>query len=298
MKELLNIEAKLEVWDIERNTKPAASSYMSYQRLNTSFDWARSFTLKLGPAVAGTSQETVEVATINLTNDDATPAGLVILEALCGTATVKNDVRSHLNATLTSNTVSMPVANSQLGGDPASGKSKTLFVRYQNAEGQFSQTVGDGGDPPHSELWCPAPAHAVLPVAVHQVHRGRAGGPAHLWRHRRSKPERGAQSAGVCLRSGSQRAQAPWGSGALPGSEVMEVGGVNRLTLSCRPSVNVSNLSYIVEVSDNLANWDSGSDHVEQISALGAVPVVMADKTPVNAAGVGRRFIRLRVVRE
>lgn len=35
-------------------------------------------------------------------------------------------------------------------------------------------------------------------------------------------------------------------------SEVLEKGGVNRLTLSCHSSVNVSNLGYIVEVSDNL----------------------------------------------
>ncbi len=265
---------------------------------NSAYEWPRSFSVNLSSPSSGSSLGAVTATVINLTNNDPAPVGLIILEALYGANGVRNDVKSQINANLNSNTVNMTVSASTMGGDPVPGSAKNLLLRYQSAEGHFSQTVSNGGI-----LRIPSVQAQRLPMpfAQWQSTKFTAGEQADpLISGDTADPNQNGvpNLLEYAFDLDPKGAQAPWGSGALPGSEVMEVGGVNRLTLSYRPSVNVSNLSYIVEVSDNLASWDSGSEHVEQISTPGASPVVMADKTAVNGAGVGRRFIRLRVVRE
>lgn len=265
---------------------------------NSTYEWPRSFSVNLSGSSSGSSLGTVTATVINLTNNDPAPAGLTILEAQYGANGVRNDVKSQINANINSNTVSMTVNAGTMGGDPVPGSAKNLHLRYQSAEGHFSQTVSEGGT-----LRIPSSGAQRLPMpfAQWQSTKFTAGELADpLISGDLADPNQNGvlNLLEYAFDLDPKGVQQPWGSGALPVSEVMGVDGVNRLTLSYRPSANVSNLTYIVEVSDNLTEWDTGTEYVELISAPGAVPVVMADKTAVNGAGVGRRFIRLRVVRE
>ncbi|HSJ03371.1 MAG TPA: Calx-beta domain-containing protein [Verrucomicrobium sp.] len=265
---------------------------------NSYYDWARSFTLKLGPAATGSSLGTTTTATINLTNDDVAPAGLVILDALYGSVVVQNDVRSYVNANLVNNTVNMTVSPTTLGGDPAPGVAKTFFVRYQNADGHFSLSL-----PQVATLRLPSPQAQRLPMAYGQWATTRfnvteQGDP--LMSGDAADPNKNGipNLMEYALNLDPKSATSPWDKDVLPEGEVTQVGAANRLTLSYRPNAHASNLAYIVEVSDDLKTWQSGADHVEQVSAAGALPIVMADKTPLDANSTARRFIRLRVVRD
>lgn len=265
---------------------------------NQTFEWAHRFSVTLSASSPDSSLGAVAVTVVNLVNDDAAPAGLTILDAMYGGNGIRNDVKSQINASISSNTVNMTVNSTTMGGDPVWWSAKNLLLRYQNADGHFSQTVSDGGN-----LRIPSPQAQRLPMAYAQwlstKFNSTEQGEPQISGDMADPNRNGIPNLmEYALDLDPKSTVPPWDKGVLPQGNVAEVGGVNRLTLSYRPNAFASNLTYVVEVSDDLNEWHSGTDHVEQISAPGAVPVVMADKTPVNGEGVSKRFIRLRVVRE
>ncbi len=71
-------------------------------------------------------------------------SNLVIIEALYGAEDTFNDVRTYIGDDIVDDTVDMTVGNHTLGGDPISGVSKTLYIRYQNASGEYETTLQEG----------------------------------------------------------------------------------------------------------------------------------------------------------
>jgi hypothetical protein len=104
-----------------------------------------------GASVAGT--ESVQTVFDELTGQrqfyrvvtSASPpaSGLTILEALYGAGTTFSDVKSYVTAAISNGTVTMTVGNHTLGGDPAAGQVKSLFVRYQTSTGIYEITVSE-----------------------------------------------------------------------------------------------------------------------------------------------------------
>lgn len=71
-------------------------------------------------------------------------SNLVVIEALYGANDTFNDVRSYIEENMLDNIVEMTVGNHTLGGDPIFGVSKTLYIRYQNASGEYEATLQKG----------------------------------------------------------------------------------------------------------------------------------------------------------
>jgi hypothetical protein len=71
-------------------------------------------------------------------------SNLVILEALYGADDTFSDVRSYAEQNVVDDTVDMTVGNHTLGGDPIFGVSKELYIRYQNASGEYEATIQEG----------------------------------------------------------------------------------------------------------------------------------------------------------
>jgi uncharacterized delta-60 repeat protein len=67
-----------------------------------------------------------------------------ILEARYGSQTMFADVTTLLQGKLTGGTLSVVASNSAMGGDPASGQSKTLTVRYLTNLGERTASVSEG----------------------------------------------------------------------------------------------------------------------------------------------------------
>jgi hypothetical protein len=258
---------------------------------NGSFDWPRSFSVSLSNPAVGASLGSLVTATVNIVNDDPAPSGLIILETLYGGNGTQKDIRSYVTANISSNTVSMTASNSTLGGDPISGVYKGLYVRYQNAAGHFSTTVNEG-----EQLQIPDAAAQRLPMGFSQwatikftateqldlTISGESADPNHngipnLLEYALNLDPKGPGRTG------------------LPSGGIMSLASGSHLSLSFDVNPDAQNLSYIVEVSADLATWNSGTDYTEQQSPVGSNPVVVIDKTPTNSSN--RRFIRLKVVR-
>jgi hypothetical protein len=71
-------------------------------------------------------------------------SSLSILEALYGAGTTLSDVKSYITSAISNGTVTLTVGNSTLGGDPAPGQYKSLYVRYQTSAGTYEMTVNEG----------------------------------------------------------------------------------------------------------------------------------------------------------
>lgn len=71
-------------------------------------------------------------------------SNLVIIEALYGADDTFSDVRSYVEENIVDDTVDMTVGNHTLGGDPIFGVSKALYIRYQNASGEYEATIQEG----------------------------------------------------------------------------------------------------------------------------------------------------------
>ena len=71
-------------------------------------------------------------------------SNLVIIEALYGADDTFSDVRSYVEQNIVDDTVDMTVGNHTLGGDPILGASKALYIRYQNASGEYEATIQEG----------------------------------------------------------------------------------------------------------------------------------------------------------
>jgi uncharacterized delta-60 repeat protein len=67
-----------------------------------------------------------------------------VLEARYGTKTTFADVTTLLQGKLTNGTLSVVASNSAMGGDPASGQSKELTVRYLTNLGERTASVSEG----------------------------------------------------------------------------------------------------------------------------------------------------------
>ena len=240
----------------------------------------------------------VAATVVNLVNDDAAPAGLTILDAMYGGNGLRNDVKTQINAGINSNTVNMTINSTTMRGDPVWWSAKNLLLRYQNADGHFSQTVNDGGN-----LRIPSPQAQRLPMAYAQWQSTKFNsteqGEVQISGDMADPNKNGIPNLmEYALDLDPKSNVPPWDKDVLPEEGVTQVGAANRLMLSYRPNAHAFNLTYIVEVSDDLKTWQSGGDHVEQVSAAGVLPIVMVDKTPLDAENATRRFIRLRVVRD
>lgn len=78
----------------------------------------------------------------------------------------------------------------------------------------------------------------------------------------------------------------------LPGSSIDS----GHLTLTFARGSSRTDIDYLVEVSGNLAKWQSGPDFTEEVSASGEgdwQEVTVRDRTPL--AALDRRFIRLKI---
>ncbi len=88
-------------------------------------------------------------------------------------------------------------------------------------------------------------------------------------------------------------------TGGLPATGETNVSGNSYLTLNYTRLNWVTEISYLVEVSGDLATWNSGSSYTGPVSSSdngnGTSSVVIQDLTPMNAAV--KRFIRLKITR-
>jgi hypothetical protein len=75
---------------------------------------------------------------------DGVATNLTIIQALYGGEGVFEDVRVSIEENIQNDEVVMDVGNHTLGGDPAPGVYKSLFVRYQNASGTYEATLWEG----------------------------------------------------------------------------------------------------------------------------------------------------------
>ncbi|MDD5260987.1 MAG: autotransporter-associated beta strand repeat-containing protein, partial [Methylacidiphilales bacterium] len=88
-------------------------------------------------------------------------------------------------------------------------------------------------------------------------------------------------------------------TGGFPVAGETNAGGNNYLTLNYTQLNWVTEINYLVEVSSDLATWNSGPPYTALVSSLdngdGTSTVVAQDLTPMNAAT--KRFIRLRITK-
>lgn len=78
----------------------------------------------------------------------------------------------------------------------------------------------------------------------------------------------------------------------LPAGVVESIGDDNYLTLSVARNPAASDVGFIVEVSADLINWDSGSDHT---TTLENSPALLRVRDNIPLMQADRRFIRLRI---
>jgi hypothetical protein len=71
-------------------------------------------------------------------------SSLTILEAIYGAGSTFSDVKTYVTSAISDGTVNMEVGNHTLGGDPAPGQYKALYVRYQTSGGTYELTVNEG----------------------------------------------------------------------------------------------------------------------------------------------------------
>ncbi len=81
----------------------------------------------------------------------------------------------------------------------------------------------------------------------------------------------------------------------LPVIGVESVGGVEYLAIAYTKNASASGIAYIVEVSEDLVNWETGAGEIEVVSEDDGSAVVR-DATAMTDAN--RRFIRLRVIEQ
>ena len=88
------------------------------------------------------------------------------------------------------------------------------------------------------------------------------------------------------------------GTGGLPELTVQNVGGSNYLAISYTRVLFVTDISYTVQVSDDLATWNSGPSFTAQLgppidNGDGTQTVTVQDLVPIDSAA--KRFIRVQI---
>jgi hypothetical protein len=71
-------------------------------------------------------------------------SGLNVIETSYGANSTYRDVRSYVVSKIVNDTVNMQVSNSTLGGDPAPGTVKYLYIKYQNQSGTYEANLREG----------------------------------------------------------------------------------------------------------------------------------------------------------
>jgi hypothetical protein len=82
------------------------------------------------------------------------------------------------------------------------------------------------------------------------------------------------------------------GTAPTPNLETLEIDGATYLTLSVTKNPDASDMSYAVEISSNLIDWNTGADHTVTVTE-DETHIVVRDAHPQTATQ--RRFLRLRV---
>jgi hypothetical protein len=176
-----------------------------------------------------------------------------------------------------------------MGGDPAYGYVKTLYVLYQTYSGLFQTNVSENGF-----LQVPNGSAQELPMDYTQ------------WTTSKF------YSVGLTNANVSAPLGDPDGNGipnlmkyalgmdpnvpsiaGLPQLSIITTNNNQFLTLSYYPNPYATNLEYVVEVSNDLINWNSGSGYTYQLTPNGQTPVVVSDWYPMSANI--QRFMHLRV---
>ncbi|MGC9450577.1 MAG: PKD domain-containing protein [Oceanipulchritudo sp.] len=79
----------------------------------------------------------------------------------------------------------------------------------------------------------------------------------------------------------------------LPVIDTEQVGGLDHLRISINKNPNALGIDYVVEVSGDIVNWDSGAAHSTVISETD-ISLIVRDNLPMDPANP--RFIRLKVL--
>lgn len=88
------------------------------------------------------------------------------------------------------------------------------------------------------------------------------------------------------------------GTGSLPLVSMTTSGGNTYLTLTYNKVIAATDITYVPEVSGDLATWSSGANNVTAVSVTNNIDgetqtVVVRDLTALNNAG--KRFMRMKV---
>jgi hypothetical protein len=124
-------------------------------QLSKTYQVQKSTTLQgwqnVGGVIQGTGQEMRFYDSIAGENQfyrvvvtDGAATNLTIIQALYGGEGIFQDVRTYIEENIQNDEVVMDVGNHTLGGDPAFGVYKSLFVRYQNVSGTYEATLWEG----------------------------------------------------------------------------------------------------------------------------------------------------------
>ena len=164
---------------------------------------------------------------------------------------------------------SMNANNSTLGGDPISGKSKSLYVRYQNAAGHFSITVSEG-----SSLRIRDPLAQRLQMDFSQWTSTKFSAANRMtWQCRGSLPIPTITASPNLLQYALNLDPNSTGGTGLPKAQPMSLACESYLSLSHTTNPSVMNLSYVAEVSGDLHTWFSGDTYTQQQSPVGTNPL-------------------------
>lgn len=233
-----------------------------------------SFLLRVTDSTLQYSERRFDLSTVDI------PSGLVILEATYGANGTTADVRSYVSAKIMNNTVNMSASNSNLGGDPISGKVKTLYVRYQDTTGHYETSIQEGGT-----LMLSNTSHHRLPMSYTQWSSTKFSS-GEVGDSEISGPVADADGDGFCNLLESAFGGNPKASDVIalsPSLSFLE----DKLQITFICDSNRSDLTYSVEASNDLTSWNAEIAR----SVSGATTIPLNNLSIVSDSGLERRFV-------
>jgi uncharacterized delta-60 repeat protein len=236
----------------------------------------------------------------NLSTFDV-PSGLLILEATYGANGTTVNVKNHIESRIVNNSVNMTASNDNLGGDPVSGKVKTLYVRYQDSTGHYETNVQEGGT-----LILPNTSHRRLPMQFAQWASTKFSS-GELSDQNISGYYSDPDGDGISNILESAFGGNPKVSDSVENSPFLDLVG-DRIQITFICDSTRTNLNYIVEASNNLVSWTEiarsvGGTKTLPVSNLSTISdsagpeglryVTVTDNTDFSASG--KSFLRVKV---